>query len=201
MSFKVTESTSPQEFFEKMLPELAAAKAGELSDEQKAVSHAVGVVLTGDGGGSWTLAIEEGALKVAAGVADGANPVVELSVEDWRDVMTGKKAMLAAGGAGADLMAVDPSQFKPALIERIKPIQGTIRFVVEDPDDGDLQVTIRFGADAPAEPQTTVTTDAETARQTQEGTMNPQMAFMQGKVRIVGDMNLAMQVGSLAMVQ
>lgn len=199
---QVTESTTPQEFFEKMLPDLAASKAGELSDEQKAVNHAVGVVLTGDGGGSWTMAIEGGALKVSGGsIADGANPVVSLSVEDWRGVLTGKKAMLAAGGAGADMMAIDPSQFKPALLDRIKPIAGTIRFVVEDPDQGDLEVTLKFGANAPDEPQCTVSTDVETAKATQDGSMNPQMAFMQGKVKIVGDMNLAMQVGSLAMVQ
>ena len=200
MSMQVTESTTPDEFFEKILPELASAKQGELSDEQKAVSHAVGVVLSGDGGGSWTLKIDGGQLQVSKGVAEESNPVVELSVEDWRGVMTGKKAMLASGPS-ADLMAIDPSKFKPVLLERIKPINGTIRFVVEDPDEGDLQVTIKFGGSAPDEPQTTVTTDAETARQTQEGTMNPQMAFMQGKVRIVGDMNLAMQVGSLAMIQ
>ena len=197
---QVTDKTTPQEFFEKMLPKLATSKAGDLSAEQKAVNHAVGVALTGTGGGSWTLSIEGGALKVAEGISATANPVVSLSVEDWRGIMTGKKAMLAAAG-GANLMAIDPSKFKPALIDRIKPIKGTICFVVEDPDQGDLRVTIKFGEGAPEQPQCTVSTDVETAKATQTGALNPQAAFMQGKVKIVGDMNLAMQVGSLAMVQ
>ena len=186
---------SPADFFEILIPQLAAAKAAELSDAQKAVRHAVAIVLKGADGGEWTVMTDGGTVSVNAGVADHANPVFELDVETFRGVMTGEKAIV---GVNPDPSKLDVSRIKPELQQRLAPIKGTLKVVVESEDD-DVQVTIRFGSGAPSEPTTTISLPIDIAKSLQSGAMNPQMAFMQGGIKIAGDMNLAMQVATLQM--
>ncbi len=189
-------SMSAADFFEKVVPALAAAKKAGLTDEQKAVSHTMAVVLTGADGGEWSLASSDGDITVSKGVADGANPVVILAENHWREVMTGDRAAL---GGASDFTNLDTSALKPEILARLEPIAGTLKVVVEDEDEGDMEVVIKFGANAPDEPGTTISTTADIAKQIQSGAINPQMAFMQGGVKIAGDMNLAMQVATLQM--
>ncbi len=60
---------------------------------------------------------------------------------------------------------------------------------------------LKFGSEAPEEPQTVVKVEEEAAKLIRAGTLTPQQAFMSGKMRIEGDMNLALQVGSLTMIR
>lgn len=186
---------SPSHFFEKLIPEMAATKSGELSAEQKAVKHSLAIVLTGSGGGEWSIHTEGGNVTVTNGVHPEANPVIALEVDTWRDVLSGEKAAIGVGG---DISQLDVSRLKPELQTRLAPIKGTLKLVVED-DDGDVEVLVKFGQGAPETPTATITTNAETAQNLQSGKMNPQMAFMQGTIKIAGDMNLAMQVATLQM--
>ncbi|PYF09205.1 SCP-2 sterol transfer family protein [Rhodobacter viridis] len=71
---------------------------------------------------------------------------------------------------------------------------STAKFVIEgegsiicDPDG------VRAGDDAA---EVTLTSDTDTFRGMIEGTVNPTMAFMSGKLKIDGAMGVAMQLGS-----
>lgn len=188
--------TTAKEFFENMVPQIATSHKDKLTPEQKAVNHAVAFVLTGTGGGEWTIGFANGDVSVKPGIQAGANPVVHLSAEHWHDVMTGKRVTMGAVGNFTDM---DMSHFKPILLQRLKPIKGTLKIVVEDEAEGDMDTTVQFGEGAPANPTTTMRMKADIARQVQEKKLNPQQAFMQGHIKIQGDMNLVMQVATLIM--
>ena len=79
-----------------------------------------------------------------------------------------------------------------------KPLGGTLKFVLDGNPiyiDGSGDSNVVSGEDKEAD--TTITTSIETLMQLQSGDVNPMMAVMTGKVKIGGDMGLAMKLQSL----
>ena len=74
-------------------------------------------------------------------------------------------------------------------------VDGTIKFEIEG--EGGIIVDsagVRAGDDAA---DVTLTADADTFQGVLSGDINPTSAFMQGKLKVDGDMGLAMKLGSL----
>ncbi|MEL6942272.1 MAG: SCP2 sterol-binding domain-containing protein [Bacteroidota bacterium] len=94
---------------------------------------------------------------------------------------------------------------KAAILEAINaqakknaPIGGSIKFKLDDDVvylDGTGEENVVSEEDKEAD--CTITTKAETLRKLQTGELNPMMAMMTGKVKIKGDMGLAMKLQSL----
>jgi len=77
-------------------------------------------------------------------------------------------------------------------------IGGTLKFVIDDLVvfvDGTGNINVVSQSDEEAD--CTITTSADTLMELQSGDLNPMMAVMGGKVKIGGDMGLAMKVQSL----
>lgn len=70
-------------------------------------------------------------------------------------------------------------------------VQGAGTWMVEI-NDGELNVKEEDG-----EAQCTVVVSSDDFEQIIEGKLNPQMAFMSGKLKIQGDMGLAMKLGNV----
>lgn len=79
------------------------------------------------------------------------------------------------------------------------PISAIIKFDFGDDGmvriDGKSSPTVIDNEDSDADCTVKVTMDNFV--QIAEGNLNPQMAFMTGKLRVEGDMSLAMQLGSI----
>ena len=76
-------------------------------------------------------------------------------------------------------------------------IGGTLKFVIDDLVvfvDGTGNSNVVSQSDEEAD--CTITTSADTLMELQSGDLNPMMAVMGGKVKIGGDMGLAMKVQS-----
>jgi len=78
------------------------------------------------------------------------------------------------------------------------PIGDTLKFMLDDKavfldGTGDANVVTEEDKDASC----TITTDSETFAALQSGDLNPMSAVMTGKVKIAGDMGLAMKLQSL----
>jgi hypothetical protein len=159
--------------------------SGGAPEARLAAEGTVQLVLEGDGGGVWYLNLRHGETQV--GDLPEFPPLVRVyqSREDW-EALAG---LQVAGGSltgGTDLTRTR--------IERLRTLEGALEFRLMG-DEGERRMLVQFGVAERAEPRCTVTLRAEDARRLQSGELSPQAAFMQGIVKLQGDIAFAMQVG------
>lgn len=76
-----------------------------------------------------------------------------------------------------------------------KSLPGTVRFVIADEGVVYIDGTEVSASEAPAD--TTLTANADVFQNILEGGLNPTAAFMSGRLKVEGDMGLAMKLASL----
>ena len=118
-------------------------------------------------------------------MAEQPKPPADISVEDFYLKWLPEQA------------AANPDQAAKA-----KGISAVIQFCITGEGGGDYYLTLEDGAITTAagkadSPKLTITQAVEVWRDINQGKLNPQMAFMSGKIKIAGDMSLAMKLGSL----
>ncbi|MEO8602833.1 MAG: SCP2 sterol-binding domain-containing protein [bacterium] len=181
------DDVTPQQFFEELLPMGFQAQA---SGGAAPTDFAIQFTLTGDGGGSWHAFIHDGHMHVASGTKD-ANLAVTLSVDDWRDAALGRN--------GATLGIILPANRpgKPDNSGRAKALKGTMALELARPEAEPFKVEMQFNGTAT--PRTVLRMAIADYAGMQDGSQNGQMLFMQGKIKVEGDMGFLMQVASLNM--
>jgi putative sterol carrier protein len=90
----------------------------------------------------------------------------------------------------------------PDQAAKIKDINAVIQMVLTGEGGGEFIMELAGGKlttkEGKAEsPKLTITQTVQDWRAINAGTLNPQMAFMSGKLKIAGDMSLAMKLGSI----
>ena len=155
----------------------------------------VKVVIAGEGGGTWYLNTQAGEMAVETEPAFPPLMTTYQSYNDWQATVTSGEAMLAPGQGGGQ------GQLTKSRIERLKTLQGVLRFTFTDfPDGSEHGFDLQFGeGECPATPQTVMSIKVEDAHKMARGELNPQSAFMGGIIKVSGDMALAMQFGAAMM--
>ena len=74
-------------------------------------------------------------------------------------------------------------------------IDGSIKFVIED--EGSVFIDETGATADDGEADCTMTASAETFQGMLDGEINPTNAFMSGRLKVDGDMGLAMKLGSI----
>lgn len=74
-------------------------------------------------------------------------------------------------------------------------VDGTVKFVIED--EGSVLIDETGASANDGEADCVLTADAETFQGILAGDVNPTTAFMTGRLKVDGDMGLAMKLGSL----
>lgn len=74
-------------------------------------------------------------------------------------------------------------------------IDGTVKFVIQD--EGALRIDETGASADQGEADCILTADAETFQGMLAGDVNPTSAFMSGRLKVDGDMGLAMKLGAL----
>jgi hypothetical protein len=194
---------TPNEFFESWLPGQAAAHLGA------ATAMTVRVRLKGEGGGGWDLRLGPEGLAVGAPSDAEAEVTLVQSVADWRAIVVGEPGQVSLAPAQArptDILFLDP-----VARDVVKQVAGTIRFEVTGYNGRTWSLTVKIGT-RPARPtppgsdasdampaDATISVDAETYAAMLARVLPPPAAYFQGKIRIVGDVQLAMQLGMALM--
>lgn len=206
MSTLPPSGTTPQEFFERFIPD--AFKANPLPEEARQIDLTIGIRLDGDGGGEWRYQIKNGELAVSQGSTEDAAFTLVQSVADWRGALwegrggafgrQSQSLFQPGGGSGAGSPAA--AGMSPAALQQLQALKGLIRMVVTGGAGGDWSVGFKLGAGPiPEPPTTTVTIAAADADAMERGELDPMQAFMSGRIQIAGDMTLLMQMQAIQM--
>lgn len=190
MSNRPPKDITPQAFFETWMPSEYNRIKSEL--RQTPPDLTVRVELSGDGGGVWTLAIKGGAFQVTSGNAGDAQLVLKQSVEDWRIISAGSDADIDIGAGSIDKLIANP-----AANQVLRTTKGTLRFEVGGVQGRTLAADLTFNN--AANPAATIKVDASTLAEIRSGALPAPQAFFAGKIQILGEAALAMQIGMALM--
>ena len=82
-------------------------------------------------------------------------------------------------------------------VEDLAEVQGSLKLVIQG--DNGFELLTHFGTGPiPNEPTTSITVDEDAYRELRSGALRPQEAFMEGRIAIEGDLQIAMQLALVA---
>ncbi|MBW2698444.1 MAG: SCP2 sterol-binding domain-containing protein [Deltaproteobacteria bacterium] len=201
------EPISPREFMEDFVPRALAD--GPLASSSGDDAVQLGVKLEGDGGGEWVIHLSQGNLKVEATSRESAAFTILQSVDDWRGALWEGRggvfgqqasAMFSGAGAGEGGGMTPGTAPNAAAIGQLAGLDGLIQIVVTGGEGGDWCTGFKLGPGAiPEQPTTQLKIAAEDAEDMASGALDPMSAFMSGKIQVIGDMGLMMQMQAITM--
>ncbi len=195
---------APESFFAERFPaqmnrqlaeqQDAAAAAQRALEGMRAVAATLRFDVRGTGGGTWYVNFAEG--RAAAGATPAHPPFLSIVLDRadfeplWREAGDNVLGFLGGvSGMGA------PIKLTRSRVEAIGAVKGALLF--ELTGEGGFRLVAHLGDAPPAEdapPATTIRVDAQAYRELRSGALQPQDAFLAGKIQIEGDMQLAMQL-------
>ncbi len=194
------EDITPNAFFSDWLP----AQIGDFKDMIKEVGSGISasssVRVTGDNGGEWAIGLDNGEVAISEGLKDDSLVTITISEGNFVEAVTGKRAEVPLGMPGGAAGGMDPLKAIEEMkskMDALKNISGSFQFKIDD--DSPFAATIKFAGPMTEEPTATIIINSETATELATGELNPQAAFMSGKLQIQGDMGLLMQLAQFMM--
>ena len=174
-------------FFTEELPGVFEKAVGEMSPE--GMDGTVFKVVFNIAGTPYGLTITDArSLEVTEGVLADPDIEVVLSEENWRAAISGTL------GNALDMFTDFSKMADRGRYDTVKNVKGELTLVLTRPE-GDFEVKAKFaGADSPA---TTITVVLPVWQKIMDGTEQAAMAFMGGKLKLTGDMPLAMSLNGL----
>lgn len=196
-----------QEFLENFVPHaFAEFAAGRRLPE---TDLALGFQLEGEGGGEWVYRVREGALDVVRMARTEATVSVIQTLDDWRGALwegrggifgRAARSLLSGDAFGAMRKAGGDREPSFESLEPIRSLDGLVRVVLAGDVGGDWSLAIKLGPGAiPDEPNATVTIQADDAAAMERGELDPLQAFMAGRIEVMGDMTLVLQMQAVLM--
>jgi hypothetical protein len=194
--------TDPRTFFTRTIPEQFNAalevheargdEARELSASLRAVTATIRVDVAGEGGGRFFLNIEGG--RMLPGEDASQAPFLTLRQDrasfDALVAEVGESAMAMLGGLSGLTGGMHLTQGR---VENLSSLDGTVGLRVEG--DGGFEVVTHFGTGPMAEePAATIRLASDVYGKLRSGELSAPSAFMEGKIQVEGDMQLAMQL-------
>jgi hypothetical protein len=197
----------PRTFFRERLPaqfertlaeqEAAARSAQRVLEGMRALDATIRFDVLGPGGGTFYVDFEGGRSRAAD--APAHPPFLTLVIDRadyeplWREA--GDDVLAFLGGVSGMGAAIKLTR---ARAEQIAAVKGTLRFELAGEGGFRLLAHLGVGTEDEAPPegaaQTSIRVDLQAYRELRRGALQPQDAFLAGKIQVEGDMQLAMQL-------
>jgi hypothetical protein len=197
----------PRSFFTQKMPqdwnralveqEQAVAEAKHVLEGMRAVDATIRVEVRGEGGGTFFLNVAAG--RMEAGDVPSHPPFMTV-VQDRASferlaAEAGDSAMAMLGGLTG---LAGGMKLTRGRLDNLEAVKGSLLFEVTGTQG--FRVRTHFGPGAvPERPDTTLTVEPEAYRDLRSGRLDPQTAFMSGKIKVGGNMQLAMQLALAAL--
>jgi putative sterol carrier protein len=176
-------------FFEEVVPQIFR---DELRDhpvqDMNGFDFKLQFKITGDTGGTYGVVVKNGTdLQVTANGIPDPQICFELNEKDWRDSITGKE-----GGDAVMGMFFNPAMLNKSKYDSLLGVKGVLNLVLSRETGEPFNAKLQFNnANLPV---STIKMKASEYSAMLKGQVNPVMAFMSGKLKITGDMGLAMKL-------
>ena len=189
---------TPAAFWSEWLPPVLTEFAEVIKEHAGPLKAVLSVRVTGEGGGDWSVRVEGGEVEIVSGLLEEATVTLELSTQDFVDAVTGKNDELLPWESGLS-GELDPREIgesirrAAAMLEQIK---GSMEFRAEDPE-GSFVVLLKFQGKPKDKPDTVVAIDKSELREMKATGLSMVQAFMTGKIRVKGLMDLVLKFAPL----
>ena len=181
----MTESSSPAQYYELVVPQQFAAMIAGASDDVLSQAELTATyVITGEGGGTYGLRAHGKEIEFVPGGIEGSDMLTTMTIENWR--------------TGTENDGSDPfvGYVRRGKVEVVKSLKGTVRLELARDDGSVYESATIFGGEE--EPAVTLRMNTDDYAAMMRGELNGQMAFMTGKLKFEGSLPLLMQIGSLS---
>ena len=165
--------------------------------------------ITGDEGGSYHIGMEfddeedDDVLTIEEGQTDCPPVAVTVGIDDFRGMLAGDlkdRFVDELGDAFLNPKLLKHAFLPDSLVQKVKSLSGDLQVRIEDKESGDTYTaTGTLGGSAPNtdSPTCTVHIDVATMLEIAQRKSDPQQLFMQGRIRIDGDMSVVLQLMGL----
>lgn len=183
----------PAAFFERYVPEHMARLGGAFAGRSSPGAIAFDVT----GVGAWSLRLTNGSIDVSSGIAGDALFRVTLLESAFEPVLVqGAERLGAEAGLERQLVAVRALVLDDDRVRMLKETRGTLAVKLASPT-GEHQLLLSLGSDPPAAAaECELACALEDLWSLQSGAKNPFELLMDGKVKITGNVQLAMVLGA-----
>jgi len=201
------EPVDPRRFFTQKMPadwnraladqERAVVEARRVLEGLRAVDATIRVEVRGEGGGTFFLNVAAGTM--VAGDTPSHPPFMTV-VQDRASferlaAEAGDSAMGMLGGLSG---LAGGMKLTRARLDNLDAVKGSLLFEVTGRQG--FRVLTHFGqGPLPERPDTTLSVDPGAYSELRSGQLDPQGAFMSGKIKVAGNMQLAMQLALAAL--
>jgi hypothetical protein len=201
------DAESPRRFYAERLPEQfnralreqerRVEAAQRTLDGMRAVTATIRIEVRGEGGGTFFLNVASGVMTAAE---EPARPPFLAVIQDRAafEKLAREAGDSALGMLGGLSGLAAEMKLTQARIDNLAGVRGCLRFEVTGAEGFALLTNFGDGP-VPDEPTTTIRVDPETYAALRSGQLDPQQAFMSGKIQVEGDMQLAMQLALAAL--
>ena len=187
----------PAQFNRALDEQEARGPAGRrIYEAMRAVTTTIRVDVAGEGGGTFFLNIERGRMSAAA---DPAQPPLVTLQQDRRAF---ERIAREAGDSALGLLGglsglAGQIRLTRSRVDDLAQVKGLLHFEVTGEDGFVLRS--HFGSDpVPAAPDATIRIDEAVYRDLRSGALDPQSAFMDQRIEVQGDLQIAMQLALAA---
>jgi SCP-2 sterol transfer family len=187
----------PAQFNAALDAQAALGEAGRrVYEGMAAVNATLQVDVRGEGGGAFFLNIHDG--RMTSEEAPAHPPFLTLI----QDVAAFERLAAEAGDSALALLGglsglAGELKLTKQRVDLLAGLRGAVRFEVLG-EDGFALVT-HFGPEpVPSEPHASIRVDPDVYRELRGGGVDPAQAFLDGKLRVEGDMQLTMQLALAA---
>jgi hypothetical protein len=176
--------------------ERAVEAASRVLAGMRAVNATIRADVLGGGGGTFFLNVAAG--RLTPGESAAHPPFLTLVIDASSfDAFLAEVGGSALGFLGALSGLAQEMKLTQARIDARAGVAGTVRF--EARGAGGFHLLVHFGRGEPAPtPTTSIAVDRDAYADLRAGRLNPQDAFLTGRIQIEGDLQLAMQLALAA---
>lgn len=206
-------SADPRDFYTRRVPaqwnrtleqqESAAASGDEgarrVLEGMQAVDATILVQVRADGEPEQRFALDVAAGRMSAADTPAQPPFMTLAHDlATFEVLERESGDSVLGFLGGLAGLEESMKLTAGRMANLAGLAGTLRFALTG--EGGFELLVHFGeGEVAPEPRCSLSVDREAYDKLRSGEMNPQEAFMNQQIQIVGDMQMAMQLALAAM--